>query len=73
MSEIFHQSLTGGWKANVPAHCEKFLSMLKNHPDAANDSNIPPICDGWFLTEKNNFFKNKIFCLKINYKLYFLE
>ncbi|MBS3097357.1 YgiQ family radical SAM protein [Candidatus Woesearchaeota archaeon] len=30
----------------------KFLSMLKNHPDAVNDSNIPPICDGWFLTSK---------------------
>jgi len=31
----------------------KFLSMLKNHPDAVNDSNIPPICDGWFLTYTN--------------------
>ena len=39
------QSMTSGWKANVPAHRGKFLSMLKNHPDAVNGSNIPPICD----------------------------
>ena len=63
MSEIFHQSLTGGWKANVPAHCEKFLSMLKNHPDAVNDSNIPPVCDVSEIAKRflSTFKNQKIF------------
>src|SRR3989338_10242282 len=36
----------------------KFLSMLKNHPDAVNNSNIPAICDGWFLTKIKKFMKS---------------
>ena len=31
--------------------------MLKNHPDAVNDSNIPPISDGWFLTTPREGFE----------------
>jgi len=31
MSEIFHQFLAGGWKANSAFEYGKFLSMLKNH------------------------------------------
>jgi len=63
MSEIFHQFLTGGLKANLHSDCEKFLSMLKNHPDAINVSNIPPICDVSEMqsisdhTQKSSIFK----------------
>jgi len=34
-----------------------FLSMLKNHPDAVNDSNIPSFSEWWFLTKSNNRYR----------------
>ncbi len=41
---------------------EKFLSMLKNHPDAVNNSNIPPIYYGWFLTFEDLQHHDYIYC-----------